>query len=62
MATGVQLSTRLLAAAIYEEQAYVDIYSSDDSDLYSHTVTSIYKRKITKVDKEERAIGILGSC
>jgi len=43
MATGVQLSTRLLAAAIYGKQAYIDIYSSDDLD--SH------KRKIKKTDK-----------
>jgi len=46
-----------LAAAIYGEQAYVDIYSSDDPDPHSHTATSIYGRKITKADKEERAVG-----
>jgi len=46
-----------LAAAIYGEQAYVDIYSSDDPDPHSHTATSIYGRKITKADKEERSVG-----
>jgi len=46
-----------LAAAIYGEQAYVNIYNSDDPDPHSHTATSIFCRKITKADKEERVVG-----